>query len=120
MPSRDQGLFIPTLNVVPKTVPTLIDNQKYLLGLADVAQWLNDDPGTKRSPVSFPVRAHAQVVGLIPSGGRAGGGQSMFSLIDVSVFPSFFLSLKLIKEKKIFVGPWPVLFSSQSIGRAGD
>nr|KAF6452964.1 hypothetical protein HJG59_008245 [Molossus molossus] len=67
---------------------------KIFSGLASVAQWLSIDPCTRRSPVQFPVRAHAQVVGQIPSGGHAGGGQSMFSVIDVSVSLSPFLFLQ--------------------------
>nr|KAF6501174.1 hypothetical protein HJG59_008130 [Molossus molossus] len=61
-------------------------------------------PCTKRSPVQFLVRAHAQGVGSIPSGGHAGGSQSMFSLTDVSISLSLFLplSLKSIKGKTIF------------------
>nr|KAF6462168.1 hypothetical protein HJG59_011232 [Molossus molossus] len=44
------------------------------------------------------VRAHAQVVGLIPSGGHAGGGQSMFSSMFL---PLPLLHLSKIKKKKI-------------------
>nr|KAF6416211.1 hypothetical protein HJG59_009491 [Molossus molossus] len=65
---------------------------------ANVAQWLSMDPCTKRSPVQFLVRAHAQIVGQIPSGGHAGGRQSMFSLINVSLSLSLPLSLKSIKN----------------------
>nr|KAF6500836.1 hypothetical protein HJG59_007875 [Molossus molossus] len=69
-----------------------------------MAQWLSIEPCSKRSLVQFPVRTHAQVVDPIPSGGYAGGGQSIFSLIDVSISLSFSLplSLKSIKEKKSF------------------
>lgn len=45
--------------------------------LAGVAQWLSFHPGTKRSPIQFSIRAHALVVGLIPSRGSAGESQSM-------------------------------------------
>nr|KAF6407346.1 hypothetical protein HJG59_009970 [Molossus molossus] len=55
------------------------------LSPASVAHWLSVDPCTKRSLVRFSVKAHAQVVGLIPRGGHAGGSQSMFSLIDVFI-----------------------------------
>nr|KAF6480888.1 hypothetical protein HJG59_010682 [Molossus molossus] len=70
-------------------------------GCPNMAQWLSINPCTKRLPVRTPVRAHAQVIGLIPSGGHAEGSQSIISLINVSVslpLPSF-LS-KINKEKK--------------------
>ena len=36
--------------------------------------------GTKGSPVQFPVRAHAEVVGQVPSGGRTRGNQTLMFL----------------------------------------
>nr|KAF6429613.1 hypothetical protein HJG59_008978 [Molossus molossus] len=53
--------------------------------LAGVAQWWSVDPWIKRSPVRFPIKAHAQVVGRMPGGEHAGGRQLMFSLISVSI-----------------------------------
>ena len=54
---------------------------------------------TERSLVQFPVKAHAWVMGQVPSWGRARGNQWMFlSLIDVSLsFSSLPLSLKIDK-----------------------
>nr|KAF6399873.1 hypothetical protein HJG59_010140 [Molossus molossus] len=60
---------------------------------AGVAQWLSVNPAPRGRRFDSPVRTQAQAVGQIPSGGRAGGGHSMFSLIDVSV--SLSLSLPL-------------------------
>ena len=55
---------------------------------------------TERLPVRFPVRAHAWVVGQVPSRGHARSNLSMYLLcMDVSL-PLFllpFLSLKLNK-----------------------
>nr|KAF6450455.1 hypothetical protein HJG59_008349 [Molossus molossus] len=71
------------------------------MSLVNVAHWLSINTCTKRLPVSFPVGAHAQVVGQVSSGGgHAGGGQSIFSLIDVlslSLSPFLTLSLKINK-----------------------
>ena len=55
--------------------------------------WLGGIPQSKRSQVGFPVRAHAWVVGAVPSGREATG--QCFSHIDVSLHlflpPSSFL-----------------------------
>ena len=59
--------------------------------LTGVAQWIELRLRTKRSPVRFPVRAHAWAVGQVPSGGPC----ERQSHIDVSL-PLFlppFLSL---------------------------
>nr|KAF6477980.1 hypothetical protein HJG59_010872 [Molossus molossus] len=73
---------------------------------AAVAQWLSINPCTKRSPVRLPDKAHAQVVGLMPSRGHAGDSQSMFSLISVFIPLSLSLPLSLKSTtKKIFKIP---------------
>ena len=54
---------------------------------------------TKRSPVRFPVRAHAWVVGQVPIWGCVRGNQSMFLWhIDVSL-PLFLLPSSLSRSK---------------------
>nr|KAF6452823.1 hypothetical protein HJG59_008170 [Molossus molossus] len=73
---------------------------------------LGINPCTKRSLFQFPVKAHAQVVDPVPSGGPAGGGQSMFSLIDVSIS---LLSLK-INRGKIFLKR-PCMMGQQKKGQ---
>ena len=66
--------------------------------------WLSLSAGlrTKRSPVRFPVRAHAWAAGQVPSWGHAGGN---WQPIDVSLTQQCFsvsLSLSLkIKKKRI-------------------
>ena len=54
------------------------------MALADVAQWIERGLRTKGSQVRFPVRAHAWVVGQVPSGGHV---TSNHTLIFLS-FPS--------------------------------
>ena len=54
--------------------------------LASIAQWIEHGLQTKGSPVQFPVRAHAWVVGQVPSKGRARGTHT---LIFPSLSPSF-------------------------------
>ena len=60
--------------------------------------WLGIVPQMERSPVPFPVRAHAWVAGsvLCPlSAVLTGGNQStLLSHVDVSLSPSLPLSLK--------------------------
>ena len=56
--------------------------------VAGVAQWLGAGLRTKGSPVQFPVRAHAWVVGQVPSRGRTRGNHTLLFL---------FLSLKINK-----------------------
>ena len=69
--------------------------------------WLNSDgllwqvqlslltivPQSERSPVRFPVRAHAWVAGQVPSGGCVGGNYTMM-FFSLSLSPSLPLSLK--------------------------
>ena len=69
---------------------------KGILTLAGVAQWTECGLWTKRSPVQFPVRAHAWVVGQVPSGGQVRGNHT---LIFLSL--SFSLPSPLSKNKKI-------------------
>ena len=58
-----------------------------------MAELLGVVPQTKRSQVQFLVRAHAQVLGLVPSRAHEGGNRLMFlSHISVSL-PPFLLSL---------------------------
>ena len=82
------------------------DYQKYL----KVPPWLvwlsglSTSLQTKGSPVRFPVRAHAWVVGQVPSRGRLRGNHTLMllSLVDISL-PLFLLpfrSLKKLKKKK--------------------
>ena len=52
-------------------------------------------PQTNRSPVRFPVRAHASVVGQVPGWGHERGNWSMFLSL------SFSLPLPLSKNKEI-------------------
>ena len=67
--------------------------------LAGVAQWIERGLQTKWLPVQFPVRAHAWVVGQIPSRGCVRGQPH----IDISLplSPSLPLSLQInfLKEK---------------------
>ena len=51
---------------------------------------------TKGSPVQFPVRAHAWVVGQVPSRGRARGNRWMFLSLSFSL-PSPLSENKYIK-----------------------
>ena len=61
---------------------------------------LSTGVGTKGLPVRFPVRAHAWVMGQVPSWGRKRGNHTLRFL---SLFPSLHLSLKInnffLKEK---------------------
>ena len=62
--------------------------------LAGVAQWIECRLQTKGLPVQFPVRAHAWVVGQVPSGGHMRGNHTCFS---PSLSPFLSLSLKINK-----------------------
>ena len=42
---------------------------EFCLALARVAQWIEHQPGNQRVPGSIPIRAHAWVVGQVPSKG---------------------------------------------------
>ena len=63
------------------------------LALAGVAQWIERGLQTKGLPVRFPIRAHAWVAGQVPSGGP----HERQPNIDISLSPSFPLSLKINK-----------------------
>ena len=56
-----------------------IENFQYH-ALAGVAQWLSTSLKTKGSPVRFPVRAHAWVVGQVPSRGCMRGNHTLMFL----------------------------------------
>nr|KAF6471658.1 hypothetical protein HJG59_011030 [Molossus molossus] len=60
---------------------------------ARVAQWLRVDPMHQEIAGSIPGQGICPGWGPNPQWGRAGGSQSMFSFIDVSISPSPFLSL---------------------------
>ena len=62
--------------------------------LAGVAQWIEHGLWTKGSPVQFPIRAHAWVVGQVPSGATWEATAHYFS---PSLFRSLPLSLKINK-----------------------
>ena len=55
----------------------LIRKLKYYIGLAGVAQWIEHRLRTKESPVQFPVRARAWVVGQVPSTGHVRGNHTL-------------------------------------------
>ena len=59
-------------------------------------------PKTERSPVRFPVRAHARVVGQVPGWGHARGNQQMFlsHIVFLSLSACLSLSLKINKILK--------------------
>ena len=50
------------------------------LALAGVLQWVEHRLGTKGLPVQFPVRAHAWVVGQVPSGHHLRGNHTLMFL----------------------------------------
>ena len=58
-----------------------------ILALAAVAQWIERGLRTKESLVQFPVRAHAWVVGQVPSREYARGNHTLMFL-SFSSFPS--------------------------------
>lgn len=87
------SLFVPISFL--RIFGTLISYQEHLGSPAGAAQWLSVVPCTKKSPVPFLDRTHAQVGGLISKSGQAGGSQLMFpshQFLSLSPFP--FLSLK--------------------------
>ena len=63
----------------------MIKNGK--VALADVAQWIKCQLQSERSPVPFTVRAHAWVVGQVPTRGHSRGNHTLMFLwhIDVSL-----------------------------------
>ena len=56
--------------------------------LAGVAQWIECGLQTKGSLVQFPVRAHAWVVGQVPSGGHVRGNHTLMFLSPPYSLPS--------------------------------
>ena len=50
------------------------------MALAGVTQWIERRLQTKGSPVRFPVRAHACVVGQVPSWGHMRGNHTLMFL----------------------------------------
>ena len=56
--------------------------------LDGVAQWIECGLRTKGSPVWFPVRAHAWVVGQLSSGGHMRGNHTLMFLSLSFSFPS--------------------------------
>ena len=56
--------------------------------LAGVAQWIECGLQTKGSLVQFPVRAHAWVVGQVPSGGHVRGNHTLMFLSPSYSLPS--------------------------------
>ena len=74
-----------TIQPKPRVRVTLdLKGQEYFFKRYFILPWpvrlscLDVIPQTKRSLVQFPLRLHAQVVGLVPSWGHAGGNQLMF------------------------------------------
>ena len=71
-----------------------------------MAQWAEHQTASQKVTVPFPVAAHAQVAGQVPTWGPWGsvrGNRSMFlSHVEVSppLSPSLFLPLKKKKRKK--------------------
>ena len=57
-----------------------LDYKIGLSALARVAQWIEHHPATKGSGVGFPIRAHAWVLGQVPSGGRMRGNHTLMFL----------------------------------------
>ena len=51
-----------------------------MLFLAGIAQWIEPRLRTRESLVRFPVRAHAWVVGQVPSGGHVKGNHTLMFL----------------------------------------
>ena len=61
--------------------------------------WLGVIAQRERSPVQFPVGAHAWVVDLVPNWGHARGNQLMF-LLQIHVSPPLSLSLPFSLKNK--------------------
>ena len=69
-----------------------------MCALASGAQWIQAQPANKKV-AGLSVRAHAWVVGWVPSWGNVGGSQKMY-LSHIDVFSlSFSLSSALSKSK---------------------
>ena len=69
--------------------------------LAGVAQGLSAVLRTEGLPVRLPLRAHAWVVGKVPSWGHARGNQSIY-LLHIAVSLPLFLCPFSLKINKIF------------------
>ena len=70
-----------------------MNKEFYLVG---VARWIERRLQTKGLWVRFPVRAHAWVMGQVPSGGHMGGNHTLMFLSFSLSFPS-----PLSKDKEI-------------------
>ena len=70
------------------------DEKVLKLALAGVALWIEHQIVNQRSPVRFPVRAHAWVAGQVPGRGRVRGNYTL-KLLPLS----FFLLSPLYKNK---------------------
>ena len=65
------------------------EQRKECFALAGVAQWIEHWPVNQRSLVRFPVRAHAWVVGQVPSRECVKGNHTlMFLSLSFSSLPS--------------------------------
>ena len=64
---------------------------------------------TKGSLVRFPVRAHAWVVGQVPSGGRARGNHTITFLSSFSLPSTLSKTKKRKKERKLLKGSFTML-----------
>ena len=62
--------------------------EKSLPALAGVAQWIEHWPENQRVAGSLSVRAHAQVVGQVPSRGRERGNHTLMFLSSFPPLPS--------------------------------
>ena len=71
-----------------------------ILAPAAVAQWIERGLRTKESLVQFPVRAHAWVVGQVPSRECARGDHTLMFLSLSFSFPSPLSKNKYIKTLK--------------------
>ena len=67
--------------------------------LAGVAQWVECWPGNQGSPVGFPVRTHAWVVGQVPSWGLSRGNDQRISRTSMLPSVPFTLPSPLSKNK---------------------
>ena len=90
----------PAIVTITRTVCASMSpgNQREWTGaLAGVAQWIEHGSVNQRSPVRFPVRAHAWVAGHVPIRGRVRGNPTLMFLSLSFSFPS---PLSKNKERK--------------------
>ena len=66
---------------------TISFSKKKKHALAGIAQWIEQGPVNQRSPVGFPVRARAWVMGQVPSRGCARGNHTLMFLSLSFSFP---------------------------------